>query len=459
MVQQVVREIVGEFRGAQLGDARRNARLIQLAESMAEKPDLSFPKAMSNAELEAAYRFFSSVKVEPEQILRPHIEQTLARIAGSETLVAHDSTTLSFSSEYREGLATRGDTQQLLVHCSLAIKADGSRSPLGVLALSRHVPIKTRKRVLQERWGEQVQTVHGLGVSMARAVHLMDREADDYELFDLLTRIGARFVVRMHHNRDLGTESVRESLQQAHVRAERTVVLTRRGKLAGSKQRQIHPPRNERVARLAIATHQITIPRTRDARNAVNECLSLNVVHVWEPEPPDGEKPVDWVLYTREPIDLPEQVLQVVDWYRARWTIEEYFKALKTGCAIEKRQLSDLHGLSNALALLAPIAWRLLLLRNDARDQPETPATNVLDPDEIEVLRAAVVKRRRLPENPTALDAMLSIASLGGHLKHNGWPGWQSLAGGYERLCVLVEGWRLHAAIQPGFVPPSRDQS
>jgi hypothetical protein len=459
MVKHIVAELGAEFRGAQLGDDRRNARLIQLAESMAKNPDTSFPKALSEAGLEAAYRFFSNVKVEPEQILRPHIEQTLARMAGSETLVVHDSTKLSFSSEYREGLATRGDTQQLLVHCSLALKADGSRTPLGVLALSRHVPTKTKKRLLQERWGEHVQTVHGLGISVANAVHLMDREADDYELFDQLTRIGARFVVRMHHDRALGTESVRESLERAQVRTERGVVLTRRGKQAGSKQRQIHPPRNERTAQLAIATHRVTIPRTRSARNAINESVSLNVVHVWEVEPPSGQKPVDWVLYTSEPIDTPEQILQVVDWYRARWTIEEYFKALKTGCAMEKRQLADSYALSNALALLAPIAWRLLLLRNEARDQPKAPATQVFEPDEIEVLRAAVVKRRRLPENPTVLDAMLSIASLGGHLKHNGPPGWQTLAGGYEKLCGLVDGWRLRCAAEPGFLPQLRDQS
>lgn len=459
MVHQVVREIAEEFRGVQLGDGRRNARLIRLAESMAKKPGTSFPKAMSDAELEAAYRLFSNVKVEPEQILQPHIEQTLGRVAGSEVLVVHDSTTLSFSSEDREGLARRGDTQQFLVHCSLALKADGSRIPLGVLALSRHIPIKTQKRLLQERWGEHVQTVHGLGISMASAVHVMDREADDYALLDLLTRMEARFVVRMHHDRNLGMESVRESLERAQVRTERGVVLTRRGKQAGSKQRQIHPPRNERVANLAIATHRVTLPRTRNAQSATQESLSLNVVHVWEPEPPEGEKPVDWVLYTREPIETTEQILQVVDWYRARWTIEEYFKALKTGCAIEERQLGDLHGLSNALALLAPIAWRLLLLRNIARDDPAAAASQVLDPDEIEVLRAAVIKRRRLPENPTVLDAMLSIASLGGHLKRNGPPGWQTLASGYETLCLLVEGWRMRRAVEPTIVPQLRDQS
>jgi hypothetical protein len=458
MVERVVREIGDEFRGAELGDERRNLRLVQLAESMAKSPETSFPKAMSDAELEAAYRFFSNVKVEPEEILRPHVEQTVARMSAEpETLVVHDSTTLSYD-EHREGLVARGDTRQFLVHCSLALKADGSRQPLGVVALSRHLPIKTQAHLLQDRWGEHVQTVHGLGVNMASAVHLMDREADDYELFDLMVRMAARFVVRMYHDRDLGSESLRESLQRAQVSAEREIALKGRGKRDGSKQRQIHPPRNARIARLAIATHRVTIPRPKKARRASHESLSLNIVRVWEPEPPSGEKPVDWVLYTSEPIDTPERVLQVVDWYRARWTIEEYFKALKTGCAMEQRQLGDFHSLSNALALLAPIAWRLLLLRNDARDSPGAPATTVLDQDEIDVLRAAVVKRRRLPENPTVLDAMLSIASLGGHLKHNGWPGWQTLASGYETLSTLAEGWKLRRAVEDGFVPPFRDQ-
>src|SRR5215467_6631035 len=145
MVQLVVTEIADEFRGAELGDERRNVRLVQLAERMAEKPDTSFPKAMTQAELEAAYRFFSNVQVDPEEILRPHIEQTVGRVlAEGETLMVHDSTTLSFASEYREGLVTRGDTQQFMVHCSLALKADGSRQPLGVVALSRHVAHKTK---------------------------------------------------------------------------------------------------------------------------------------------------------------------------------------------------------------------------------------------------------------------------------------------------------------------------
>jgi hypothetical protein len=112
--------------------------------------------------------------------------------------------------------------------------------------------------------------------------------------------------------------------------------------------------------------------------------LTVNVVRVWELETPEGEIPVEWLLFTSEPVDVAPQISQVVDWYRARWVIEEYFKSLKTGCAYEERQLESRHALENALALLLPIAWQLLLLRQLARDEPDRPAASVLPPSQLE---------------------------------------------------------------------------
>src|SRR5688572_22339098 len=46
---------------------------------------------------------------------------------------------------------------------------------------------------------------------------------------------------------------------------------------------------------------------------------------------------------------------------------------------------------------------------------------------------------------------MLSSASLRGHLKHNGTPGWQTLARGYETLRTLTTGWTFRRAVEAGF--------
>ena len=449
-----------EFAGADLGDPRRNARLTQLALSASRKPDSSFPKMMSVAELEAAYRFFGNVKVTPGEILEPHVRQTLKRMADEPvTLVAHDSSTVSFESNgHREGLTSmRGDKQQMIVHCSLALRSDGSRRPLGLLALSQHVPVRTKEAFFQDRWLDHVQTIHSFGAAPASVVHLMDREGDDYEVLDALKRIDGRFVIRVQHDRWVDEQRLREAASEAPILVEREVPLSRRtGKNGGSKQKRIHPPREGRLAQLAISSLVVTISRSERASRECAETMSLSVVRVWEPNPPEGQAGVEWLLYSSEPVETAEQVLRIVDWYRARWTIEEYFKALKTGCAVEKRQLGDFHALSNAIALLAPIAWRLLLLKSEGRERPTAPATVVLDPDEIEVLRLA--GRKRLPENPTAQDVMLCVAALGGHLKHNGPPGWQTLAHGYHELRQLTAGWALRRAVETGNLPPPRDQ-
>jgi hypothetical protein len=133
-----------------------------------------------------------------------------------------------------------------------------------------------------------------------------------------------------------------------------------------------------------------------------------------------------------------------VDAYRCRWVIEEYFRALKSGCAFEKRQLESMHTLLNALALFVPIAWRLLALRTIGRDTPDTPATEVLTAVQIRCLSFLLRHRKRpdLPSNPTARDALMGIAGLGGHIKNNGDPGWIVLGRGLDTLLTAQLGYQ-----------------
>lgn len=441
-------KVAQEFEGAVFRDQRLNRRLVSLGEAIARDPGLSLPRILSGAELEAAYRFLSNVKVEPDAILMPHVRQTLGRIVGQDTvLVAHDSSTISYNSQGdRDGLTpAQGTKQSFLLHCSVAIRADGTRRPEGVLAASYHIPTDAEGGVLQERWNNHVRQVHALGLAPSKVIHLMDREADDYEVLDLLTGMTSRFVIRVQHNRSTEEGRLRSVLGAASIYAEREIPLSKRGGKVGPKQKKIHPPRKSRMAKVAIAAARVTIQRTYTSATALQKEITINVVRVWEPKAPLGEPAVEWLLYTTEAIDTAEQILEVVDWYRARWTIEEFFKALKSGCALEKRQLGDFYALTNATALLLPIAWKLLLLKSESRERPEEPAETVLDSDELTVLR--IKAEKPLPQSPTVSDVTLAIARLGGHLKHNGRPGWQSLARGYERLAAWVEGWKLRQAV------------
>ena len=144
---------------------------------------------------------------------------------------------------------------------------------------------------------------------------------------------------------------------------------------------------------------------------------------------------------TSEPVRSSAEVARVVDIYRVRWLIEEFFKALKTGCQVENRQLEDGHALINATALLVPLAYLLLLLRNTARTNPDADAATVLGDTQLQVL--AAVADPPLQPRPTVRQAMYAIAALAGHLKRNGDPGWKLLGDGYQRLLTLEQGWVL----------------
>jgi hypothetical protein len=190
---------------------------------------------------------------------------------------------------------------------------------------------------------------------------------------------------------------------------------------------------------LVFSAVPVLLQRPRDADKLLPATLAVNIVRVHEIDVPAGERPVEWWLVTNEPIDTPEQVAATVDAYRARWRIEEFFMAVKTGCSYEARQLESLPRLLNLLAVTLPIAYRLLLLKHLARDQAKTPAIAVFTDVQLRVLRAKAAKP--LPKNMTVGEALLAVAALGGHIKNNGHPGWRVIWRGMRELLFLELGW------------------
>ncbi len=442
-----------EMTGADLGDARLSHRLGQLVDDLAEAPAESFPKALPGAAaLEGAYRFFSNPKVTPDAILEPHFAGTAVRCGLLDrVLVVHDTTEFEFEGEAaREGLGRLlRPGQGFFGHFSLAVSADGRREPVGILALQtlfrRTPPVPKRRRAKQprgeaQRWHKGVDDAEARLVGHARAVHVMDREGDSYPLLARLAAAGRDFVIRSAHDRVLDgpIRKLREAAQHAPTVIERDVLLSARRSTPGPKGKRF-PARRARTARLSLAATPVVLAPDRPETGVAKQ-LSLHLVHVLELWPPAGEPAVEWLLLTSLSVDTPDSLGFVVDAYRARWVVEEYFKALKTGCQYEKKQLESGHALLNALAVLVPVAWRLLRLRHLAREDAGRPATDALTPTQVEVLKATA--RKPLPHRPTVRDALLAIAALGGHIKNNGEPGWQVLGRGFRDLLILELGWQ-----------------
>lgn len=444
--------------GAELGDERLNRRLLLLADAVAEAPGAGFPKALDDAELEAAYRFFGNERVTPEAILAPHLRQSARRAAeASRVLVVHDTTQFEFGGQKkREGLGRLiRPGQGFFGHFSLAVTADGTRRPLGLLnvetvfRLDQAKPKAERRKADNRgesiRWRNGVEASEALLAGRAQAIHVMDREGDSYAILSALDAAKRSFVIRSFQDRVLAGQD-HERLQATAAKAKATlrreVPLSPRPRIKGPKGER-HPGRRHRLAKLSFAAVTVHLPRTKDAATAASATMPVNVVHVFEKRPPPGEPAVEWFLLTDLPVDTPAAIEFVVDCYRGRWIIEEFFKALKTGCQYERRQLESAHALLNALAIFAPVAWRLLLLRHLARSDTPATATSALTPTQLDVLRA--VSKRPLPRNPTARDALLAVAKLGGHLKSNGDPGWLVLGRGLHDLLLLEMGWRARA--------------
>jgi hypothetical protein len=450
-----------ELSGAELGDARLTRRLTLMATRAMGAPEAGFPQmAVSDAELEGVYRFLSNEKVSATAILAPHIRATAERAASVGTvLVLHDTTSFEFGGNTRrDGLGLMiGDGQGFFAHVALAVAPGESRLALGVLGLehwqrptrkhSNHNPY-TRLDPSREslRWGRMLERVEKQRQERFECIHVMDREADIVEVLLEARRAGARYVIRSAHDRAIDGPDARIRTRVARlkfsVRCE--VAITARGNRGRpGVVRKRHPQRAARVATLGIAGCSAELLPGKHHPNETP--IPVHLVYVHEINPPSGEAPIDWLLYTTESIDTEEQLMAVVDTYRARWVIEEFFKALKTGCALEKRQLESYRALTNALAMFVPVAWRLLMARSMARAAPNAPASTVISDVELRLL----VHKLKLAKPPTtAEEATAAVARLGGHLRRNGAPGWQTLGRGFEALLLMQVGWRAAMAAQ-----------
>jgi IS4 transposase len=380
----------------------------------------------------------------------------------------HDTTTNRVSDNARFVGHINTGKRGFFAHVSLLVDAQKSRCPLGVGALEILARPKKQDRSKKngreltgaetsklkhresERWWNAIEKVEA-GLPGVEVIHVIDREGDSYELLSKLIQNRHSFVIRWCKDRNArpaGSESDEWQRVSALLESAKTVNVSREVNVSERKAktapgaREANPPRLERQAhlRLAHCTLELKAPRYLPH---LPQSLKVNVVRVFEPNPPQNEEPIEWVLLTNLPTNKNSLIERVVDIYRQRWLIEEFFKVLKTGCAYRTRKLTNPASILNCFAMLLPIAWKALALRCAAADDSQ-PAAAVLDQDEIDVLKAkAHLKGKPLPHRPTAADVLLIVAQLGGHRKARGAPGTAVLMRGIEKLQLLAAGWRL----------------
>jgi len=443
-----------EFGTAALGDVRRTKRLIELAHVFGQRPSASLPDAAQDpALLKAAYRFFDTDDVDPAEILASHTRSTHDRCASVPVILAvEDTTELDWSHHpATSGLGPIHTKKHvgLLLHTTVAMTPEAVQ--LGIL--HQHVWARDaatfgqlpdhHMRPFDEK--ESYRWVRGLdAINAARDVCpttqfvlVADAEADIYDVLVAERRGGVDLLIRAGQNRRVEHPEARllwDALPTGIRAGTRTVrVAARDGKPAREAEVTIY--------RQAVGLHPPT-------RRASEELVPVTVSVVWviEESPPEGVEAIEWVLLTSIRVLTNAGALTIVAWYCCRWGIEIWHKALKSGCAIETRQLETADRLQRCLALFSVIAWRIVFTTMLARACPDAPCTAVLDTDEWHALYCHIHQTTRLPGTPPNLhDVVRWIARLGGFQgrKHDGEPGVTVMWKGFQHLAGLTSMYRL----------------
>lgn len=426
-------------------------------------PDQSLPHQHEDwSDLKAAYRFFNNPKVTPFELQRAHREQVKAELASHPCiLVVHDGSELDFSSHRSvEGLGIlgNGNGRGLLQQSSLAVTLDGQlRGVLHQIWWKRkRTPKGETRRERQARhtesdlWSDSIRAVADLGLG-PRVIHVADRGGDNFDTLNTAYEMKDGFLIRARHDRYVNDrqEYLWAFMQRQPVAGTRDICVPRR------PAKKDKPKQPARAARLDVRFAPLVFPcPTNDPR--FKEPLSLWAVYIVEPDPPAGVDAIEWMLLTSEAVETIEDAQERVDWYTYRWIIEEWHKALKTGCRVEASQMKSAAALERLAALAAVVAVRLLQLRDLAqatlKEKPDDPSSPSEQPAALRAVvpSAWITVVSHLARCPVAEMTprlfWLTLAKRGGFIgrKSDGMPGWQTIWKGWSEVMLIVQGFELH---------------
>ncbi len=451
-----------ELAAAEFPDERLKSRLGQLLGDLGARIGHTLPAACQDwAATKAAYRFFDNPRVDEDTILGGHTAATTARFAATTgtVLVLHDTTEFSFTRNTPDGVGYlsyvkgRHGTHTacgLLMHSSLVLTTGGV--PLGLAAVKfwtrktfkgtnalkrrvnpTRVPIEQKESV---RWLDNLtQATTQLG-EPARCVHVGDREADIFELFCAAHEARTHFLVRTCVDRlaGQGATTVAKKMAREPIRGSHDVeVRDDHGRVS--------------TARVYLRFCRLTV-HPPVGKQKKYPALSLTVIHAHERGTPEGRDPIRWNLLTDLPVADLAAAVEKLDWYALRWKLETYHKILKSGCQAENARLRTAERLTNLLAVLCVVGWRVFWLTMTSRATPAAPPEAAFTPAEIAVLDRAAGGSPPATER-TVSHYLLEVAKLGGYLARTKDPPPGNLVvwRGLTRLADILLGCELNSRL------------
>ena len=375
-------------------------------------------------------RFLGNAKVTTERVIESWSEGTALAADGRHILAIQDTSEINFSTtaERRRGLGEtgHGNGRGVLLHPMLAVDAENG-SCLGLL--SGQVWTRKGRRTIShdlrdlsdkesQRWITTAQAAKPLLAKAAMVTALGDRESDIFALYASAAEQHFDVIARSMHDRKLNDGiGLYAGSEAMAVVEQRAIVLPARAQRA------------ERIALLELRFGVVNLarPQTRFLRHLPKN-LALNLVDVREPDPPAGMEPLHWRLLTTHPVTNAEQAWRIVEWYKRRWLIEQFFRVLKTqGFKLEDSQVGTADRLLKLVAIAAKAAVITIQLLQARDGRSHQPVQVVFDANEVATLAAlnhTIEARTKRLKNPHPPDSLAWAAWIIGRL--GGWDGYPS---------------------------------
>jgi Transposase DDE domain len=416
-------------------------------------------------------RFLSNRYVTRQEIMRYGCSKTAQQVEGLHVLAIQDSSELNYQHHQgrTEGLGKISSSKGagLFIHPVLVIDAR-NLACLGLAYQQAWVRTKTAARdygrlpIEQKesyRWLQGAQAAKECLHKAAQITIIADRESDIYEEMDRIPDERTHLLTRVHFDRRLADGGSLFAWLDAlpvaacyafevPARAANQAYQSTNGTRDGSGRRTAH------CAHMEIRYGHACVVKP-DGCDVQQDRIVLGVVEVREMAHTvvPGEAPVHWRLLTTHPVRDVQAALQLVDWYRQRWQIEQLFRILKLqGLDIESSQLEDVESLMKLASVAVLVAARTLQLTNAREGKSSQPASDVFEEDEIEVLEQLQPKlegktdkqKNPHPKQGLAWAAWL-IARLGGWngYANQGKPGPITMLHGLQRFASMTDGYKL----------------
>ena len=455
--------IQNEFASSDLGDQRRNQRLLKLAARLAESPGSSVRGACHSwDEAMAGYRLLHSEHLDMQKILAPHRQAMMRRAnaCSGDFLLVQDTTELDFSSHKAlvgSGPISDKSRRGFFLHNRLLV-AEDEALVLGVYSAQtwarddeEHGKGQFRKvRPIEEkesmRWLEGYDDACALVAELPgrKVIMLADRECDIYEIYvrwqEKAQQARADFIVRACRDRLLANEEhLFEKLQSAPLLGGFDLEVSRKEqtvKVKGNSRRHV---RQKRLAKIEVRACSVR-PHPPHRMGLKLPEVEMTAVLVREKDPPEGQEPVQWLLLSSLPATDFKEAMRIVRAYTLRWLVEEFHRTLKTGCRVESLAFRESEAILSLLAIYMVIAWRILFLRDYSRNCGQLPSSYFFTEAEHIAIRL-ILKRPIGSDPPTLAQFIIMVAKLAGYAarKSDPPPGAECLWRGLERLRCYAE--------------------